>query len=471
MNHYKLDDTIVAISTPLGRAGIGIVRMSGPEAIKIAEQIFVPKNKKPVSSFKSHTIHYGFIVEDKPQFTVHRSRFTNIIDEVLLTVMRAPRTYTRQDIVEINCHGGIVALRKVLELCIKYGARLANPGEFTLRAFLNGRIDLTQAEAVLNIVDAKTEESLKVAARQLEGSLSCVLNEVREELINIISEFEALLDFPEEEIEESRKEEITDKLQKLKEKLQNLLKHAKEGRLIQEGIKGVICGKPNVGKSSLMNALLGKDRVIVTPIPGTTRDVVEEIIDLSGIPLRIADTAGIIETEDLIEKEGIRRARHEIENADLVILVLDASQGIDRDDIFLFQQIKEREHIICINKIDLKEDLDLTKIEKYGVQNVVKTSATEGIGIEELKNKIYNLFLDEKIDFSIPIITNLRHQEAIKMASEALDLAISNFTQGFYLEIVTQDLKTALSEISKLLGKEVTEDLLDRIFSRFCIGK
>jgi tRNA modification GTPase len=462
MSYYRVDDTIAAISTPLGRSGIGIVRMSGPEAISIAEEIFVARNNMPVSSFKSHTIHYGFIVE-KPS--------SNIVDEVLLTVMRAPKTYTRQDIVEINCHGGIVALRKVLELCLQHGARLANPGEFTLRAFLNGRIDLTQAEAVLNVVDAKTEEALKVATRQLEGGVSQILTEIREQLLEIVSELEAVLDFPEEGIEELQKREGIEKLEKIREKLNNLLKHAREGRLLQEGVKGVICGKPNVGKSSLMNALLGKERVIVTPVPGTTRDVVEEIIDLNGIPLRIADTAGVIETEDLVEKEGIKRAKKEIENADLVILVVDTTQGIDEQDIFLFEQVKGKKHIVCINKIDIKQDIDLHLLEKFELQNTVKISALKREGIEELKNKIYKMFLEEEIDFSLPIITNMRHVKLVKEATDSVALAIERLDRNAYLEIVTQDLKNALSSISHLLGKEVSEDLLNTIFSRFCIGK
>ncbi|MCD6080564.1 MAG: tRNA uridine-5-carboxymethylaminomethyl(34) synthesis GTPase MnmE, partial [Candidatus Omnitrophica bacterium] len=458
----------------LGRSGIGIVRMSGPDAIRIAEEIFVSKDKKPVSSFKSHTIHYGFIVEDLSQSAqpTISTLGVEMVDEVLLTVMKAPRTYTRQDIVEINCHGGMVALRKVLKLCLRHGARLANPGEFTLRAFLNGRIDLTQAEAVLNIVDAKTEEALKVATRQLEGSLSKILNSIHKNLLDIVSEFEALLDFPEEEIEESQKEEIISRLEDTIKELDKLLEHSREGRLIQEGIKCVICGKPNVGKSSLMNALLGKERVIVTPIPGTTRDVVEEIVDLHGIPLRIADTAGIIETEDLVEKEGIERAKREMENADLIILVLDTTQGINSDDIFLLERIKDKNHIICVNKIDLKSEMDLEVVEKkFGIQNVVRTSALKNQGITELKDRIYSLFLNEEIDFSVPLITNLRHIEAIRKVKEKVLVAIDSFKEGRYLEIITQELKDALSEISSLLGKEITEEVLNTIFSRFCIGK
>ena len=462
MEHYKTDDTIAAISTPLGRSGIGIVRMSGSSALQIAGKIFTAKDKMKTADFKSHTLHYGFISNDSD---------SGCVDEVLLTVMRAPQTYTRQDIVEINCHSGIVVLRKVLELCIKNGARLAELGEFTLRAFLNGRIDLTQAEAVLNIIDAKTEESLQIAGRQLKGALSEVLNDAREELINIVSEFEAFLDFPEEEIEKSKKESVLKTLNKISGKLTDLLKHAKEGRLMQEGIKGVIVGKPNVGKSSLMNALLGHNRVIVTSVPGTTRDVVEEIIDLEGIPLRIADTAGIIETEDLVEKEGVKRAREEIETADLVILVLDSSSKIDKDDIFLLEQVKKKEHIICVNKIDLNKMLNLADIEKYGVQNIVKTSALQDEGIDKLKEKIYNLFLEERIDLSTPIITSLRHQEAVENALRYIDASAANIKQGLYLELVTQDLKNALFEISQILGKEVTESLLNSIFSRFCIGK
>lgn len=453
----------MAISTPLGKSGIGIVRMSGPRAIEIADEIFLPAQKISVKHFPSHTIHYGFIVEDREK--------SEAVDEVLLTLMRRPRTYTREDIVEINCHGGLLALRKVLELCIQKGARLANPGEFTLRAFLNGRIDLTQAEAVLNIVDAKTEEGLKIATRQLRGSLSEVLNQLREELMNILSELEALLDFPEEEIPQRRKEEIIAQLSRIEKKLKELLKYSKEIRLIQEGVRGVICGKPNVGKSSLMNALLGKERVIVTPIPGTTRDVVEEIIDLNGLPLRIADTAGIIETQDLIEKEGIRRAREEIAEADVVILVLDASQGIDKDDLFIFEQIKQKQHIVCLNKIDLKEAIQIDEIKKYGPGRIIKTSAIDGRGIARLKDELYNMFLNEKIDFGLAILTNLRHQSAIEKAIENIGSAIARLEEDFYLEIVSYELKSGLSELSRILGREVSEEILEQIFSRFCIGK
>ncbi|MDD5614273.1 MAG: tRNA uridine-5-carboxymethylaminomethyl(34) synthesis GTPase MnmE, partial [Candidatus Omnitrophica bacterium] len=365
MDHYNLNDTIAAISTASGKSAIGIVRLSGPEAVSIADKIFITKSSRPAKKFKSHTIHYGFIVE-KQSDSLHPlpSSPEFIIDEVLLTVMRSPRTYTREDIVEINCHGGRVVLKKILELCIKNGARLANPGEFTLRAFLNGRIDLSQAEAVLNIIDARTEEYLKISARQLGGGLSSIIAGLKEKLLKVVSELEAVLDFPEEDIKESRKEDILKVLNGVKEKFRELIKHAKEGSILREGITGVICGEPNVGKSSLMNALLGEERVIVTPTPGTTRDVVEEIIDLDGIPLRIADTAGIIDTKDLVEKEGVRRAKNKISEADLLILVLDASRGITQRRISLFEHFKGRNCIACVNKIDLAENVDISKLEK-----------------------------------------------------------------------------------------------------------
>ncbi|MDP8216900.1 MAG: tRNA uridine-5-carboxymethylaminomethyl(34) synthesis GTPase MnmE [Candidatus Kaelpia imicola] len=464
MEHYRPDDTIVAISTPLGRSGIGVIRLSGPKSLDIVSSIFISKNNKSPKNFKSHTIHYGFIKDDS-------SKEESFIDEVLLTVMRAPKTYTREDIVEINCHGGVVVLNQVLDLCMSGGARVASPGEFTLRAYLNGRIDLSQAEAVMNIIDAKTEEYLRVSARQLDGGLSKVISKIREELLLVVSEFEAILDFPEEEIGKSRKEDLLKKLNNIKKELKDLIAHGKEGSLMREGIKGVIVGRPNVGKSSLMNALLGHDRVIVTSTPGTTRDVIEEIIDLEGLPLKIADTAGIIETENLIEREGVRRAKDEIEGADLVLVVLDSTEELSNDDRLILDKVKDKHVIIVINKIDLKDKLDLSIIKKLGYGNIVKISAIKELGIKKLKKSIFKLFLKEKIDLSVPIITNLRHLERVKKALKALSKAIDSISEDVYFELITEDLRLSLSSLSSILGVEVTEDVLETIFSRFCIGK
>ncbi|MDP8254070.1 MAG: tRNA uridine-5-carboxymethylaminomethyl(34) synthesis GTPase MnmE [Candidatus Kaelpia aquatica] len=465
MEHYRPDDTIAAISTPLGRSGIGVVRLSGAKALDIASSIFISKNNKSLESFKSHTIHYGFIKDNN-------SKRDDFIDEVLLTVMKAPKTYTREDIVEINCHGGVVVLGQILNLCINRGARAASPGEFTLRAYLNGRIDLSQAEAVMNIIDAKTEEYLRVSARQLDGGLSKVIFKIREELLLVASEFEAILDFPEEEVEESKKGDLLKKLKNIKKELEDLIKHGKEGSLMREGIKGVIVGRPNVGKSSLMNALLGHNRVIVNHLPGTTRDVVEEVIDLDGIPLRVADTAGIIETDDLIEREGVRRANNEIERADLVLVVLDSTQELSKDDHLILDKVKDKHVIIVVNKIDLKDGLDLSTVRKLDYNNIVKISAIKELGIDELRKSVFKLFLEESIDLSAPIITNIRHLEGVKKALEALNRAIDSImTQDVYFELITEDLRLSLGSLSSILGIEVTKDLLETIFSRFCIGK
>ena len=460
MEHYNLDDTIVAISTSLSRSGIGIVRLSGLRSLDILSSIFVSKNNKDPKRFKSHTINYGFIKDDD-----------DIIDEVLVTVMLAPKTYTKENIVEINCHGGTVVLGEVLKLCIDRGARAAAPGEFTLRAYLNGRIDLSQAEAVMNIVDAKTEEYLRISSRQLDGELSQEISKIREELLLVTSELEAVLDFPEEDIESTKREGLIDGLNKIREDLESLLKHGKEGRLMREGIKGVIVGRPNVGKSSLMNALLGHDRVIVTSTPGTTRDVVEDIIDLNGLPLKIADTAGIIETEDLIEREGIKRAEDEIERADLILFILDATKELSKEDSLILDKVKDKHLIIVINKIDLGISLEIADINRLGYKNIVETSAINGLGIEELKDAIFDLFLKEEIDFSMPIITNIRHLENIKDALKALNRALDNISKGLYLELISQDLRLSLDSLSSILGIGVTEELLETIFSRFCIGK
>jgi tRNA modification GTPase len=462
MEHYRLNDTIAAVSTALGLSGIGIVRLSGPKSLDIADKIFFSKRKQSLKDFKSHTIHYGVIKESSRE---------DIIDEVLVSVMKAPKTYTREDIVEINCHGGAVVLGKVLNLCIDRGARAASPGEFTLRAYLNGRIDLSQAEAVMNIVNAKTEEYLRVSTRQLKGELSRIILKIREELLLLVAEYEAVLDFPEESIDESRKEDRIKSLKSIRDNLEILIKHGKEGCLMREGVKGVIVGRPNVGKSSIMNSLLGHDRVIVTSTPGTTRDVIEDIIDLNGLPLRIADTAGMIETDDLIEREGIKRAKDEMDSADLILFILDVAEGLTKEDLFILERLRDKRLIIVLNKIDLESSLDLSDIKALGCKDIVETSAVKNLGIEDLKRAIFNIFLKEKIDLSAPIVTNIRHLESIKDAFKAVDRALNSTLEGLYPELISQDLKLSLDSISSILGLEPQYELLETIFSRFCIGK
>lgn len=457
--YFRKEETIAAISTPLGKAGIGIVRMSGNSAIAIAEKIFRPKNPKSLSQLPSHTIHYGYIINGD-----------EIVDEVLLTIMRAPYTYTKEDIVEINCHGGITAVREVLKLCLDHGARLAEPGEFTFRAYINGRIDLAQAEAVLNIVNAKTEKALKVASSQLYGTFSFYLRKIKDALLKIVAEVEALIDFPEEEIDVSLKD-LYSEIKSQKNYLEKLLCSAKFGELLQDGLRTVICGKPNVGKSLLLNALIGKERAIVTPLPGTTRDVIAEIIDINGIPLRLLDTAGIVEPSDLIEKEGIKRTKEEIANADIILFVLDNSRKWDCEDDAILDLVKDKKFIFCINKIDLEQILDISKILDVVSAPIIKVSALKKTGIEDLKEAIYHYAIDTQEVLEIPIIINARHHELLKNCNNYLNSSLKDY-QEKSLELVAEDLRLALKEINSILGdEEIEPELLQLIFSRFCIGK
>ena len=361
MGNIGLDDTIAAISTPIGEGGIGIVRLSGRDSLKFADKIFISKDGKKPSGFKTYTVHYGHIVEKSKG----KSQKAKVIDEVILTVMRAPRSYTKEDVVEINCHSGIAPLKKILDLCLINGARLAEPGEFTKRAFLNGRIDILQAEAVLDIIKAKTELSLRSALNNLEGLFSKKINEIREKLIDIYARMEASIDFSEEDLRGVRKENIFKKLKMIKNEVEKLVSDSNQGRILRQGIKTVICGSPNVGKSSLMNAILKESRSIVTPIPGTTRDTIEEIVNINGIPVMLVDTAGITDTDHLVEKEGIRRSRIYLENADLVLLVLDWSRRLNKDDLAIIKKIRDnnKEAVVAINKTDLKKKLDIKKIK------------------------------------------------------------------------------------------------------------
>jgi tRNA modification GTPase len=479
MLRYNLNDTIAAIATPIGESGIGIVRISGKEALAIADKIFVSKDGKKPSSFKTYTTHYGWIVD--PSSVVRRpSSVTEygirnteyrIIDEVLLTVMRSPKSYTKEDIVEINCHGGIVALRQVLDLVLEKGARLAEPGEFTKRAFLNGRIDLTQAEAVLDIIRAKTDSALKVGIEQLKGALSTQLNKIAKILLDNLSLLEANIDFPEEEISSVNLREIKEKLDQINHQLKEILNTAKQGRILREGINVVICGKPNVGKSSLLNTLLKQERSIVTPIPGTTRDTIEEVIDIKGIPIRIVDTAGIIEPRDLIEKKALQRSKKYIAAADLVILLFDASRQLTPEDAMLMRKLKKKLTLAVINKIDLKPRLQKEKIlNKFS--NIIEVSAKKLKNINLLEDKIANLVYNGRLSSRESIlVSNLRHIETIKKVQKFIAGALGSLENKISLEFIAQDIKDALLYLDEILGKQFSEGLLDKIFSEFCIGK
>ncbi|MCM8781272.1 MAG: tRNA uridine-5-carboxymethylaminomethyl(34) synthesis GTPase MnmE [Candidatus Omnitrophica bacterium] len=457
---YGLKDTIAAISTPLGESGIGIVRLSGKDALTIADKIFFAKDNKKPSTFKTYTTHYGWIKKD-----------SEIIDEVILTVMRSPKSYTKEDVVEINCHGGITALRAVLDLVLESGARLAEPGEFTKRAFLNGRIDLVQAEAVLDIIKAKTDLALKLGIEQLKGVFSKQISSIRQKLLDLLSILEANIDFPDEEIGSVNLDEIHQRLEQINGRLKFLLEKARYGRVLREGMSVVICGRPNVGKSSLLNAILRQERAIVTPVAGTTRDTIEEMINIKGIPIRVVDTAGIIEPKDLIEKKAVERSKRQIDLADLIILVFDGSRRLNREDSLLIKRLQRKTKIVVINKIDLKQRIEKDKIIRR-FQYVVETSAKNLKNIDLLENKIADLVYSGRIISSESLLVgNRRHAEAIKKTQKFVAGAIDSLDNKLSLEFIAQDIKEALGYLDDILGGRFSEELLDKIFSEFCIGK
>ena len=460
MAELNLTDTVAAISTPVGEGGIGIVRISGKDALKIADKIFIsPKGLKP-SSFKSHTIHYG-VVKDKDR----------VIDEVILAVMLAPKSYTREDTVEINCHSGIVALRDTLEVVLKCGARMAEPGEFTRRAFLSGRIDLAQAEAVLDIIRAKTNSALKIGVSQLKGGLSERLNTCRRILIDMLSRLEAAIDFPEEEDIFLDFKKITDMNIRVSSLLKGLLDDSRLGRSLREGVHLVICGKPNVGKSSLLNALVKKERSIVTSIPGTTRDTIEEIIDIGGIPIRVVDTAGILEPKDLVEKKAIFRSKKEINSADLVIILFDGSSKLSKEDLFLINKLKSKKAIAVINKSDLRQKVERDKILKaFGI--VVEISARRLKNIDLLEKEITGrIYKGAIINPESVMVSNLRHIQLLLKVQKSIAQIQKSLDNKLSVEFIAHDAREALGFLDDILGKRFSADLLDKIFLEFCIGK
>ena len=467
------EDTITAISTPFGESGIGIVRISGKKAVSIADKIF--KGEILPSKAESHKANYGKLISPDSR---------QVIDEVYLTVFKAPKSYTKEDLVEISCHGSPYVLYRVLQEIIKSGARLANPGEFTLRAFLNGRIDLTQAEAVAEIIKAKTDLSLKHSLKHLQGELSEKLNLIREELISILAELEARIDFPEEEIEELDRTTVLEKIEKIESQIKSLIDTYEEGKILREGLRVVIVGKTNVGKSSLLNAFLKEERAIVTPIPGTTRDVISEYTNFKGLPVRLTDTAGFRVSKDKIEIEGIKKTKIEISKADFIVFVVDAETGITKEDKDLEKELPDYNYLIAINKVDLVPDEKVKEIEKKlseGLEQkeiskkIHNISALKGWGIEELKEKIASeVFFSKKgLDQSAfgGLITNLRHKEALSKAVQSLSLAKESLLKNMSFEFVALDLRVALDSVGEIVGKVVTEDILNKIFSEFCIGK
>lgn len=460
MNSY-VTDTVAAISTPVGFSGIGIVRMTGSQAFHIINKVFKPKGKK-FEEYDDKKIIYGHIIDPKDK---------RIVDEVLVSKMIGPNTYTREDIVEINCHGGIVPVRNILNLLVENGAHLAGPGEFTKRAFMNGRIDLTQAEAIIDIINAKTNKSLDISMKQLEGSLSKKISEIRQLLIKMLAHLEATIDYPEYDIEDMSYDEILQKTREAHEMVQNLLYHSQNGRLIREGVNTAIIGKPNVGKSSLLNSLLGEKRAIVTEIPGTTRDTIEEYITIEGIPFKIIDTAGVRETENIIEKIGIEKSVEILERSDLILLILDGSQPLDEEDFELLKLIQARNSLLILNKLDKETTIkpeDLLKYEK----EIVQISAVEEIGLEELKKKMLDKVSAEGFELeSFEIVTNIRHIHLLEESLKSLKSAIGTIEASMPLEIVSTDITEALNLLGEITGDTIHEQLMHEIFSNFCIGK
>ena len=455
-------DTITAIATGLSNAGISMIRVSGDKAFSIIDQIYQPKSgKKQLSKENSHTIHYGYIIDEK-----------KIVDEVMVAVMKAPKTYTREDTIEINCHGGIIVTRKILEVVLKAGARIAEPGEFTKRAFLNGRIDLSQAEAVCDIIHAKNELSLKNSMNQLRGNMGKLIQQLRDMILRDIAFIEAALDDPEHISLDGFGEVLMDHLIQEIQRIDQLIIDSQNGKMIREGIKTVIIGKPNAGKSSLLNKLVGEERAIVTDIEGTTRDTLEETIQLNGIILNIIDTAGIRDTEDIIEKIGVEKAISNTEDADLVIYVLDSSTEIDHNDEAIINLIKKKKAILLLNKSDLPAKVTVNEIQTKTKHPVILVSIKESKGLYELEQSIKDMFFEGQLSYNDEIyIANERQKEALIYSKRSLELVKQSIDADMPEDFYSIDLMSAYEELGKIIGENVDEDLVNMIFKEFCMGK
>lgn len=457
-----METTIAAISTAMSESGIGIIRVSGPEALDIVSRIYRSKGgKKDINKVPTHTIHYGYIYDGE-----------ELIDEVLVMVMRAPRTFTGEDTVEIDCHGGVYAMRRVLETVLKNGAKTASPGEFTKRAFLNGKMDLSQAEAVMDVIQAKNEYALKSSMEQLRGSVQKAIREIRKDLIYHIAYIESALDDPEHISLDGYSQELLEIVEKAQEEIAHLLKTASDGKMIKEGIRTVILGKPNAGKSSLLNVLVGENRAIVTDIEGTTRDILEEYINLHGISLRMIDTAGIRETEDIVEKIGVNRARDMAKEADLILYVVDSSRPLDENDEEIISMLDSRKAIVLYNKTDLEPKVDMKALKERVNRPVISVSAKEETGIRELEKEIKNMFFSGEVSFNDEVyITNARHKEALMEAAESLRLVKNSIEMDMPEDFFSIDLMNAYESLGRIIGESVGEDLVNEIFSKFCMGK
>jgi tRNA modification GTPase len=457
-----MSDTIAAISTPAGEGGIAVIRVSGPDSIIATDRIFSFKGNLPDAA--SHTVHYGHIVQPS---TGER------IEEVLVTVMRSPRSFTTEDVVEISCHGGIISVKKVLNLILEQGVRLAEPGEFTKRAFLNGRIDLTQAEAVIDLIRAKSDRAFKIALKQVEGNLSKQVKELRYRLVELMAHIEVNIDYPEHDVEELTNAYIKDKCANAIDDLDRLLRSAEQGKILREGIVTAIVGRPNVGKSSLLNALAQDNKAIVTDIPGTTRDVIEEYVNLNGIPLKLLDTAGLRETEDIVERIGVERSRSALGDADLILLVINRNEPLHDDEKQLMEQVRDKQSIVIVNKSDLPTAADLSYMEaRFPPERVVLMSVKENEGLDRLGEAIGNLFFGGKLETNdITYVSNVRHIHLLSKAKRSLEEAQDAADQFVPIDMIQIDIRSAWENLGELVGDSVGESLIDQIFSQFCLGK
>lgn len=455
-------DTIAAIATAMSNSGIGIVRISGDEALEVADRIFVSKKgNKKVSEMASHTIHYGYVKDGE-----------DIVDEVMLLIMKAPNSYTTEDTIEIDCHGGVLVMQKILETVLKYGARAAEPGEFTKRAFLNGRIDLSQAESVIDIINAKNDFALQSSVSQLRGSVLEKIKDLRASIIHEIAFIESALDDPEHVDIKSYPQKLLITVKSLWKTVNKMLESADNGRVLREGINTVIVGKPNAGKSSLLNTLVGQERAIVTDIAGTTRDILEEQIRLRGISLNVIDTAGIRDTDDVVEQIGVNKSREYVEKADLVIYVVDSSTPLDENDEEIIASIQDKNAIILLNKSDLHQVTTKEMLKEKIDRKTIEISAKEQTGIEELETAIQEMFFHGKISFNDEVyITNVRHKNALEETAKSLQMVINSIENGMPEDFFSIDLMNAYEELGSIIGESVGEDLVNEIFSKFCMGK